>query len=169
MAKARRLFDGSWSKAERNVLGESIADMEETVYGRNCGVIGADGGPCPLIGILNRARHAGAVIHVLGGCVELNDHAYLHALEALRDRDPDLFEDAEAVICMDKAIMFADPDDNSGPAARTRYCRSAVRRIKKIIPNVRQVMRSDGKYLRIDTNGLSIRVIDDEDKVLFNA
>jgi hypothetical protein len=169
MAKARRLLDDAWSDAENNILGEGIADMDETVYGKNSGVIGADGGPCPLIGILNRAHHAAAVIHVLGGCVEQNEHSYVSVLEALQELDPELFEGAEAVVCMDKNIPFYEEGDNSGPAARTRYCRNAVRKIKRLIPNTRQVMRGEGKYLRIDTANLNIRVIDDEDNVLFEA
>ena len=165
MAKAYRLFDGHWSTPTLNVLGEKIADMEETVYGRNCGVIGADAGPCPLIGILNRDNQAGAIIHVLGGLVSQNVHPYPYDLEHLLVRDPNLFDGAEAIVCMDKATPPLDD-----VADRIRYCRTIVRRIKKLIPNTRQLMRgSNGKSLRIDTTLLTIRVFDEHDKVLFES
>jgi hypothetical protein len=130
---------------------------------------GPDGGPCPLIGILNRGQNAAAIVHVLGGLVEMQDHSYTEALEAFRGLNPQIFEGAEAVVCMDKFIPFIEQEGNSGSAGRIRYCRKAVRCLKRLIPNTRQIMRGEGKYIRIDTNNLSINVIDDDDSLLFQA
>jgi hypothetical protein len=165
MAKTYIRQEGQWQEAEK-INDSYVADMDETIMGQDCGLVTASGGPCPIIAILNRERQSAAVIHVLGPLVEQDEHPYILDLEQIAARDPELFDGAEAVVCMDIDIGL---DGNSSPEARRSYGRKALRRVKKLIPNTHQVMRGLGKTVMLDTGNSAIVVFDENNTVLFSS